>query len=147
MLGEKAIAAIDLQLAAVDQRLRRLTDALLDQLIDKETFEERKRALFSERIALREERERLITGTGGLDQDGQQKLELIRALSLTPEIASADEILSQVKSASSNLRVLDGNVVVDWIPPFHRIVFCSESALGAPWRTRTSDPCNVNAML
>lgn len=40
-------------LAKCEERLARLTDAFLDGLIDKETFEARKGSLFAERVSLR----------------------------------------------------------------------------------------------
>lgn len=41
-------------LAKCDDRLSRLTDAFVDGLLDKETFEMRKTALFEERRSLRD---------------------------------------------------------------------------------------------
>lgn len=45
---------IQMQLAKCEERLLRLTDALIDQLVDKESFEARKLALLKERCDLRD---------------------------------------------------------------------------------------------
>jgi len=46
---------MQLRLAKCEDRLARLTDAFVDQLIDKELFEARKRAVFSARQQLADE--------------------------------------------------------------------------------------------
>jgi site-specific DNA recombinase len=51
---EQRTAGLKRDLARCDDRLARLTDALVDGLLDKETFELRKTALFEERRSLRD---------------------------------------------------------------------------------------------
>jgi hypothetical protein len=51
---EKTIAALQLQLSQMDERLNRLTDAYIDRLIDKDLFEQRKNALLGERAGTEE---------------------------------------------------------------------------------------------
>lgn len=52
-------AAITLRLGSTSERLTRLTDALLDGLVDKETFEERKVGILNERRSLQDQLEGL----------------------------------------------------------------------------------------
>lgn len=47
-----SISALTLKFSQIEERLSRLTDALIDSLIDKETFEQRKKALLMERLQI-----------------------------------------------------------------------------------------------
>ncbi len=49
---EKIVNGLTLQVAQIDERLNRLTDAYIDRLIEKDLFEQRKSALVSERASV-----------------------------------------------------------------------------------------------
>lgn len=59
------VQALQIRLDSISARLQKLTDAYLDDLIDKQTFEERKTALTVERENTKSEIERLESGTSG----------------------------------------------------------------------------------
>jgi site-specific DNA recombinase len=59
----KIVAALSLQLAQMDARLNRLTDAYIDRLIEKDLFEQRKNALLIERTDLGQQLAKWKTGT------------------------------------------------------------------------------------
>jgi hypothetical protein len=50
---QKTIAALNLRLSQIEDRLGRLTDAYIDRLIEEELFEGRKKTLLSDRLDLR----------------------------------------------------------------------------------------------
>src|SRR5437879_6211551 len=59
---EETVTALRLQLAQVEERLNRLTDAYIDRALDKDAFEARKNALLMER---KDVEEKLADWTGG----------------------------------------------------------------------------------
>jgi DNA invertase Pin-like site-specific DNA recombinase len=138
---KEAEEAITLALGKLDERTNRLTDALLDELIDKETFQERKRALLYERATLLERRERLNATTGWLNcQKAKEKLELVQSLSLRGAPTNPEEKLNLLRSASSNLTAEGKYVAVDWEWPFCALAAREEFQFGALRRddTRTT---------
>ena len=103
---EQDIKAIELQLAQVAARLEKLTDALLDDLIDKQTFEMRKRALEKEREDLNAAR--LETGEISKDEQSMAKfLELSKHLYLLHQMGDRAQKRRIVEIAFSN-RTLRG---------------------------------------
>lgn len=95
------IQAIELQLANVAARMDRLTDALLDQLVDKPTFQERKTSLSQEQENLKKQ-----LGECGKD-DGhaalaKKYLELAKSLVLNHGMANQSQKARLVKIVMSN---------------------------------------------
>lgn len=102
--------ALELQMSSVDARLEKLTDALLDGLIDKETFQQRKERLVDERQQLEENRAKV--GSVDLVVGRVEKfLELVKNLSLTYEIADPTKKRRIAEVAFSN-RILVGKYLV-----------------------------------
>jgi site-specific DNA recombinase len=100
-----------MQLSKIEEKLERLTDALIDHLVDQEVFSKRKEVLFLEKIRLNE----AIEASKKLPDPAQiQKfLELVKNLALTYGIADVDEKGQIVQFATSN-RTVDGkNVYVE----------------------------------
>ncbi|MFC6639784.1 hypothetical protein GV827_21665 [Sulfitobacter sp. JBTF-M27] len=78
--------ALDLQLAKLKDREDRLTDALIDRLIDKETFQQRKDKLVAERVEL----QALLAEKRNLEEDAalaRNFLELVKSPHLTYQMA------------------------------------------------------------
>lgn len=93
--------AIELQLVNISMRMDRLTDALIDQLIDKQTFQERKLSLEIERKKIEE----LLTYQGASGDDlafTQKYLELVKSLVLSHGLANPAQRARLVKIAMSN---------------------------------------------
>jgi exonuclease VII large subunit len=98
--------ALELQLANLAQREDQLTDALLDNLIDKETFKARQNRLATERSDLEE----LLAKAGDLGADqrlAKNFLELVKSLYLTFQIADRSKKRRLVELLFSN-RLLTG---------------------------------------
>jgi site-specific DNA recombinase len=130
--------ALQLRMAAVKDRLSRLTDALIDRLIDKETFNERKASLLLEEAALVEE----VTKAADHRADPghiEKFLELIKSLAMTFHFAVGAEKYEIAKTVTSNRTVSGKNAYVepaDWLVEVGQTV----SALcGPPSRARTLD--------
>jgi site-specific DNA recombinase len=120
-----------LQLAAINDRIVRLTDALIDRLIDQEVFNERKAALLLDEARIKEKVEEIARA----QQNAHcipRFLELIKNLASTHQSAMSAEKQQIVEMATSNRIVIGKNVYVEpakWLVEVGHIV----SALcGAP---------------
>lgn len=119
-----------LRLAAVKDRLTRLTDALIDRLIEKDTYNERKTALLLEETAITEEAAKIAAQPS--DPGHIEKfLELLNNLADMFVSANRAEKYEIVKIATSNRTVSGKNAYVepaDWLVEVEQTV----SALCGP---------------
>jgi len=101
--------AAALQIAQINDRMERLTDALIDRLIDQSTFNARKRSLMLEKLEIEQNLENL-DNIASERENVFKFLELIKNLTSTYEIANEAEKRQIVEFASSN-RLVDGKKV------------------------------------
>ena len=107
---EDRVTTFRRDLARCEDRLTRLTDAFIDGLLDKETFEARKGQLFAERISLR----------GALETPEQKpfgervlkNLELANSAYLGYDLALPEEKREIVRELTSNLVVSGKSLVI-----------------------------------
>jgi hypothetical protein len=126
--------SLRLRLDHVNERLNRLTDAYLDRVIEKDSFEERKASLLMER--------KDIEGKlGQLFQNGQTLPERIaKFLELTGSVYSSyksglpDEKRNLIKTITSNRHVDGNNVEFTLTLPFHELANRFQNINCAPYR-------------
>jgi hypothetical protein len=99
---ERATQGISLNLDQLKQRQTKLTDAFLDEAIDKETFEERKAALLVERRQLEERLNELKNQDGSIERKLRDLLELTSSAYSAYRTAQTAEKRELVKIVSSN---------------------------------------------
>lgn len=132
---ESFMRGLGLRLKQFDDRLARLTDAYVDRLIEKETFEDRKRLLFLDRTEVQEELDRLTSGEHPVTTRAKQFLELVRRLSQAENLMLPQEKLDLLKSATSNLQMDRDFLSVSWKIPFNVLTDRSKTTCGGPYRT------------
>jgi site-specific DNA recombinase len=119
--------------AQCEGRLTRLTDAFLDESIDKETFEQRKAALMKERRALLDAIE---TPEEGSEQASLlKKLELGKMAQQGFETRFVEEIRERVKSTTSNLVIRGKDLEITPLFPFGHLAqwrFCQDGPPCSP---------------
>lgn len=130
---ESGMAAMKLQIAQSKDRRKRLTDAYLDQVIDKQHFDERNTALLME--------QRAVEGNlASLGQNPQQSekigkfLELAGTASLSYEMAFPEEKRDLIKTVTSNRIVLGKKLELKPSIPFGVIANRFSFHCGAPER-------------
>ena len=96
--------ALSNEIDTVQSKLDRLTDALIDRLIDRETYTERKETLVLERARL-EERRKKAEQSGPEPEQIRKFLELAKNLAATYQIAEPAEKREIVEIATSNRAV------------------------------------------
>jgi hypothetical protein len=126
--------SVELILRNADARFNRLTDAFLDGALDRESFENRKRALILERKELRERSEYLASNDQPLGSKLAEFLELARTASLNYQSGNLHEKRDLLKSVTSNLEVDGKNVVIKLRKPFEALATRSKNGDGGPYR-------------
>ncbi len=128
--------SLNMQLAKCDDRLGRLTDAYVDQLIDKELFEARKKNVLGDRRAVLDR----IAGLSDMDlpiNRALEKLELALAAYSGYKNGISSEKRAIVESVTSNFYVEGKDAMIALKSPFQEIVNFKHSLNCEP---RRGDP-------
>lgn len=119
---EEEIKSQDLKLAQVKDRLNRLTDAYLDQSLDKTMFEERKKSLLMEQKAAEECLMNLKRNNAQQLDRLEKFLELAGTAWLSYQLAFPEEKREMVEIATSNRQVGSKNVELEPSLAFHPLL-------------------------
>lgn len=137
--GDEAVdTTASLQLAEQRQKMERLTDAMIDRLIDRTDFEKRKTELALQ-MAETEERVAQNRTLVKKAQEVWQFLELAKSVASTYAMGNAAEQRQVVKMATSNRRVIGKRVTIE---PSNRMLWAKNavallSCVDAPGTSRT----------
>lgn len=131
---DQANKGIDLSIAAIESRLERLTDAYVDQTVDKETYLPRKAGLLEERAALLSRKAYLRDRPDAVQHRATSLFELAKSLGNMPDLENDGRLRETLKSATSNLVVGGKDVVIAWERPFVEFGGDRSVQLGAPNR-------------
>lgn len=130
---DKLRTSLSLRLAKCDDRLARLTDAYIDQVIDRDSFEARKRGLLGEQRAL-SDRIEALTADDLPRARAFKKLELGNAAYMgyiSGDLFEKRNVLYQI---TSNLSANGNNPAIRLKSPYQEIADWRESQNGAPRR-------------
>lgn len=108
----------DCQLGQITARLDRLTDAYLDQSVDKETYEEKRRRLLEEKRRVEDEIAALDDSERTGDDAAERILELANTASLSYRVANTGEKRRILDLLTSNRTVSPNHVAVEASFPF-----------------------------
>ena len=128
---DKLRASLNLRLATCDDRLTRLTDAYIDQMIDKDSFEARKRGLLGERRNLLDHMETLSAADLPRHK-AFKKLELANAAYSGFISGNTPEKRHLIERVTSNFFAEGNSPVVTLKSPYLQIVNWRKSQIGAP---------------
>jgi DNA invertase Pin-like site-specific DNA recombinase len=127
---------LSLATSAIDERLGRLTDAYVDQMVDRETYLARKEQLLGERATLTSSKASIEAGDDGIRLRVEKSIELIKTLGNLPNLENDDKLREILKDTVSNLTVCQKNVAVTWANPFNSLVFDDVVTAGGPKRIK-----------
>jgi len=119
------------QLAQIDQRMEKLTDALIDRLIDDKVFNERKQRLVLEKARLEEQLRNSAAERPNPD-DIRKFLELTKSLAELYDSAIPGEKRQMVESTTSNRTVSGKNVCLEPSNWLSEVKNATGVAFGAP---------------
>ena len=138
---EAQTSAHQIRLTQLQERLDRLTDAYIDRLIDKETFEARKATILMNQKTLQE---KLAQPHGAVLNRLSNFLELAGDAYLLYQTSLPVEKQDLLKIITSNRTVTDKNTAVTLKDPFPDVATRSLSSDGSPYRDR---PRTLDALL
>ncbi len=112
---------LSLAIAAIDDRMARLTDAFVDQVIDKATYLERKERLLHERAAVEAKKD--SANNDVFELTVRKNLELLKSLQRMPDLANDHDLRDLLKNATSNFSASGKSVDIKWEKPFDSLFF------------------------
>lgn len=136
--------ALLLRRKSLEERLNRLTDAYIDQLIDRDAFEQRKEALLLERAETEDQIRQLEADETESVDRLEQFLELAGTASRLYKSALGHEKRELLKSITSNLCVDGKTLVIVYRLPFQTIANRFQTLNGDPYR---DVPRTVDALI
>jgi site-specific DNA recombinase len=132
--AEDAATGLKLRLAQIDERMNRLTDAYIDRLLEKDAFEERKKALLVERIGVTEKLTEVSTGRVKISEELEQFLERAGGAYSAYKIGNLEERRELVDSLTSN-RLLRGKTLeISLAFPLEEVANRDKESRGGPRR-------------
>jgi len=135
------LKSAELNLVNVDAKITRLTDAYIDRMIDKETFDTRNHKLLHERLSAKDSLEELQSQIAENEQKIQKFLELVKAISINKDKANEVENRDLLKSVTSNFQIDGKKLVITLKKPFQVVADDDKLRYGEPYRatSRTFD--------
>ena len=129
---EQFVTQANMRLQQVSERINRLTDAYLDQTIEKELFEERKASLLFERQGAQEMLQKLKDNSISVPDSLQKILELAGDAHSLYESAFLEKKRQLLKITTSNLSLDHKTIEFAFAMPFREIAAREKSIDGRP---------------
>lgn len=129
---DQQIAAMELNRKRIQDRLGRLTDAYLDEVLERRLFEERKSALLLEEKALEEKQNDLRTNSVAIPDRVADFLELAGKAYVSYKMGMDEEKRDLLKVVTSNRLIERKNVSVELKLPFQMLANRHSVSFGAP---------------
>ncbi len=125
-----------LAIAAIDDRVARLTDAYIDRLVDRETYLSRKERLLQDRAAFASRNVSCEDGIEAMRRRAHRILELVKRLGNMGDLQSDDDLRRILKETISNFSVSGKNVEITWQTPFSQFSRFVPVSSGGAYRAK-----------
>lgn len=138
----RLVAAYKLRITAIEDREKRLTDAYLDQALERDAYLARKSNLLTDLAEAREDLARLDSDADGDTAKVEKLFELAKDLDSGPGSQSSSEYRRIVEALTSNRALIGKNLYVAMRSPFQEAICDLGLFSGAPARRnfRTCEP-------
>lgn len=131
---ENEARSLKLQLDQIKDRLTRLTDALLDQVLDKAAFNDRRESLLLNQKGIEENLASLLRDKGHSPDKMEKFLELAESAWLSYQSAFPEEKREMLKIVTSNLIVNGKELVIEPSFPFQFLTNGEKNSDCGPYR-------------
>jgi len=128
----EAIRSARMRIETADARLNLLTDAYLDQVLDKTMFEARKEALIAERRSLENKIHAYETNRRSIPEEIEKCVELAGSAYSLYQKASIEEKRRLIRILMSNCTLRSRSLEFAWQMPFREIAAREKTSDGAP---------------
>jgi site-specific DNA recombinase len=132
--AEETVAAMVLRVGQIEERTNRLMDAYIDRLIEKDTFEERKKTLLMERTDAEEKLAEMRTGRFRVSEELQYFLERAGGAYSAYKIGNLDERRDLVDSLTSNRLLRGKSLEITLAFPLQEVADRLKTSHGGPRR-------------
>jgi len=131
------IASIELNKSKLNDRLRRITDAYIDGVLERDLFEERKTELLMQRKGLEDQINGMkTTETGSVPEEVRKFLELTKSAYVSYKMGTVEQKRDLLKILTSNRYVEGKNVELQLKNPFVTVAEAQKFQNGGPYRIR-----------
>ena len=120
--AEAATRSLELQAATLTQRLDKLTDALLDGLLEGDVYRDKKNSILMEQNKVNERIKEIDSSYDPLHSKANKTLELLKAVANTYDLAIPYEQVDFLESTTSNLTAKAKSLYVSMRSPFDKLV-------------------------
>jgi site-specific DNA recombinase len=128
------LRAVALNIARLDDRMSRLTDALVDRLIDRDAYLARKETVLHERAMYVSKKADLEAGADKFGPHAKGTLELVKVLGMKVFLGNPAQTTEILKLASSNFMASGKNVAITWRNPLQHLEKLPPVPSGEPYR-------------
>ena len=133
---EQQISTLSLHLQQSSERLNRLTDAYLDEAIDRDLYEQRKASLLAEKRGIEDQLQDWKSGRRSIPEEVQKFLELAGSAYSLYKGAFPEKRRRLLKMVTSNLSVDQTSIDFAYANPFDLIANRHECTAGGPYPDR-----------
>ncbi len=110
---------LSMQIGDYEARLDKLTDALIDGIVDKKAYQAKREKLIIEQRSLEEQKKSIQTEKGKILQQMKYFLELLKHFDFTYDLGNHDEKRDFLKKVFSNLEVKGKEIVFTIRSPYY----------------------------
>lgn len=126
-------AELQLQLAQIEARDGRLTDSMIDGVIDRTAYETRRNVLLSERVSVTERLQNLQINNQ-TDKATEKFTEVVKALANMARMQNEAKIREIIKLASPKIAISGKSVAIQWSNAFSMLLNVGGYSYGADER-------------
>jgi site-specific DNA recombinase len=127
---------LSLAVAAIDERISRLTDAFVDRVVDREIYLARKERFLDERAQLISRKASIEVGDDQTHRRAAEILELVKTLGNIASLENDDYIREVLRATISNLSLSRKTIEIAWKNPFLQLSKMDGVTCGGPHRDR-----------
>ena len=146
---KKKLKGLKFKLIALDEKLSKLMDTLIEGLIENELFLQKKQQLINEKIEIREKVDRINQDKGDSRKLITKFLEQLKNLILGDKQPNAHDLAEMVRFATSNLQYNGEKYIIESLWPYNEVFLGKKRTYGDPCKDtyRTNDTLNKSKTL
>ncbi|MBN4046966.1 recombinase family protein [Olleya sp. AH-315-K02] len=118
---KKLLHSINLRLGSLDDRLQKITDLLIESVLDREQYESQKQKILAQRQELNEHQNLVSTKKMQFLKKMQDFLELAKKPNILYELANIEEKRELLENLTSNLQIDGKRVMFSMVPSFYEL--------------------------
>jgi len=136
-LTKKILKELNFKNVALDERLDKLADAVIDGLIEKCVYNRKKVKIVEEQVEIRTRIEELSQGNTGKSKLISKFLEPMKRLSTAENKPKTAELADMVNFTTSNLFLEGKSLEIKALSPFKQVIQSKKSVYGTPSRANS----------